>query len=87
MGRPKFSGTELVNDLLFEMRRYVSTTDRKLAERKFNISEQTVSRYLNKKAGSHDLALDLIKFFKERIAARDEIAVWEPPLKSKKQVA
>lgn len=87
MGRPKAMGNEKLNTTLLEMRPYVSATDRILAQKKVHINEYTLSRYLNGKGTQHDVAADLIKFFKERIAERDEIASWVPPLVSDKQIA
>lgn len=87
MARLKAIGFEKYSDTLFEMRAYITETDRLLAMEKFDFGEQTMSRYLNKKGSRIDLALSLIEFFKERIAARDSIAVWVPPLKSDKHIA
>ena len=87
MGRVKAIGNEKLNKTLSEMRPYVSATDRTLACEKVGINKFTLSVYLNGKGNQHDVAAELILFFKERIAERDEIAVWEPPLKSQKQMA
>lgn len=70
---------------LKELRPDVTEDDRIAAQKRLKVSYNTISGYINGKGKNNDTALKLITFFKERIAERDKIAVWVPPLQSNKQ--
>lgn len=59
------------NGLLLELVPEITATDRDMAQKELDLSEPTITRYLNGKAKKIDTALELIKFFKKRIADRE----------------
>lgn len=50
----------------------VTAEDRTMAQEKFEISNASVTRYLDGDVRNNDLAADLLTFFKARIAKRDK---------------
>lgn len=60
------------NDVLLELKPNISTEDREAAENVLDLGVNTVNRYLTGKAKKLDIALKLIKFFKQRIKEREQ---------------
>lgn len=58
------------NGVLLEISTNVSTQDRKEAERELGLSRFTVGAYLKGNGSDLDTAMELIEFFKKKIALR-----------------
>jgi hypothetical protein len=56
---------------LIGLRPDITSQDREDAQKELNLSEPTVTRYLNGEAKKIDTALDLIQFFKGKISERE----------------
>lgn len=65
------SQIEAANKTLSDLRLNVTASDRGAAQKELDLSEPTITRYLNGKAKQVDTAINLIKFFRKRIAERE----------------
>lgn len=63
---------ETFSDILKKLRRDVTAEDRSIAQKKFEITTATLSRYLNGDVRNNDLAALLIVFFKVQIKKRNK---------------
>ncbi len=59
------------NNILKQLRTNITAQDKEAAIQGLELGEATVTRYLNGEAKKIETALDLIKFFRGRIADRD----------------
>lgn len=59
------------NETLTDLRLNITAKDRAAAQKELDLSEPTITRYLNGKAKRIEVAINLIKFFRERIAERE----------------
>ncbi len=60
-------------DKLSVLRIDLTASDRAEAKQKFNVTPETISRYLNGKVNDNDFAVSLIKFFESRIEQREKV--------------
>lgn len=59
------------NETLTDLRLNITAKDRAAAQKELDLSEPTITRYLHGKAKRIEVAINLIKFFRERIAERE----------------
>ncbi|WP_143157397.1 hypothetical protein [Cnuella takakiae] len=61
-----------VNNAFIAISSDVTAEDKKAAQLELTVSRYTVNSYLKGEAKDIELAMNLLKFFKKRIAARDK---------------
>lgn len=66
------SQIEKANAILIDLRPNITPQDRDEAQKELNLSEPTITRYLNGEAKKIETALDMIEFFQRRILERDK---------------
>ncbi len=69
---PPKQQVQKIREYLSRLAINVTAEDRSLAVTAFDITKGTLSKYLNGNPTNNDLAIELIKFLKERIDAREQ---------------
>lgn len=64
---------ERIADQLFEIKSRINARDREDAARELRKSIYSVNNYLNRRVYDEVLGLELLRFFKERIAQRENV--------------
>lgn len=73
MARYRAEQLTKATEILQELRKNVTTQDRKDAVKDFDLSDVTISNYLNGHARNLDTAERLIVFFRNRVNRRNEL--------------